>query len=120
MHFSSVEEAAKLPTENQRKSEDLSHEQKTLIIMDVFTRKMTVEVFAISGDDSILAKIVPANMTKFYQQLDLTVNGYAKIFAAKKKKKKIDECHLNQISKQLDNGVTLVETDVKIQLSPLY
>ena len=43
---------------------------------------MTSDVLNLLQDNKILLTNVPANMTKFYQPLDLTVNGYAKRFMA--------------------------------------
>ena len=39
---------------------------------------MTAEILNAYEEVNILIINVPANMTKFYQSLDLTVNGYAK------------------------------------------
>ena len=52
--------------------------------MDVFTGQMTSDVLNLLRDNKILLTNVPANMTKFYQPLDLTINGYAKRFMARK------------------------------------
>ena len=57
-------------------------DQKALVIIDVFTGQMTVEVLNTYEEANILIINVPANMTKYYQPLDLTVNGYAKRFKA--------------------------------------
>ena len=57
-------------------------DQKGLVIMDVFTCQMTAEVLNAYEEANILIINVPANMTKYYQPLDLTVNGYAKRFEA--------------------------------------
>ena len=59
-------------------------DQKALIIIDVFTGQMTVDVLNTYGEANILIINVPANMTKYYQPLDLTVNGYAKRFLKSK------------------------------------
>ena len=53
-------------------------DQKVLVIMDVFTGQTTSEVLNAYEKENILIVNVPPNMTKFYQALDLTVNGYAK------------------------------------------
>ena len=54
-------------------------------------------------------------MTKFYQPLDLTVNGHAKRFL----KNKFSTWYGNQISKQLDEGVKIDSVNVKLQLTTL-
>ena len=50
-------------------------DQKALVIMDVFTGQMTVEMHNAYEEANILIINVPANMTKYYQPLDLTFNG---------------------------------------------
>ena len=54
-------------------------------------------------------------MTKFYQPLDLTVNGYAKRFTAQK----FNEWHTQQVSAQLDKDIIIDEIDIKLCLSLL-
>ena len=54
------------------------------MIADVFTGQMTSEVRENLQKNSILANNDPANMTRFYQPLDLSVNESAKRFIAKK------------------------------------
>ena len=44
--------------------------------MDVFTGQMTTEVINACDKANILIVNVPANMTKYYQPIDLTLNGY--------------------------------------------
>ena len=68
-----------------------------LVIMDVFTGQMTSEVNKVLQENNILVTNVPANMTRFYQPLDLTVNGSAKRFIAKK----FNGCYSDQISEEL-------------------
>ena len=53
------------------KSESTSH-------MDIFSVQMTAAVVDAFKEANICIVNVPANMTKFYQPLDLTVNGYCK------------------------------------------
>ena len=52
--------------------------------MDVFTRQINSTVKGVLEESHILATNVTANMTLFYQPLDLTMNGGAKRFIAKK------------------------------------
>ena len=69
--------------------------------MDVFTGQMTSEVLTLLLSNNILVTNVPANMTKFYQPLDLTVNGYAKRYMARK----FNDWYTDQVSAELDKGV---------------
>ena len=52
--------------------------------MDVFKGQMTDKVIGFLFDNSLLHEKVPANMTHYFQPLDLTVNGAAKQFMKKK------------------------------------
>ena len=52
-------------------------------------------------------------MTKYYQPLDLTVNGYVKRLM----KRKFNEWYSNQITDQLDRGVSLEDVDVNLRSS---
>ena len=64
---------------------------------------------------NILIVNVPRNMTKYYQPLDLTVNGYSKRFL----KNKFNEWYSFQVSKQLAEGVMLENVQVKLNLTIL-
>ena len=44
---------------------------------------MIAEALAVLGKNNIIVTNILANMTKFYQPLDLTVSGYARRFIAK-------------------------------------
>ena len=121
-HFSNTAESIKLLNEiivpyvkKQRLDLGLSPTQKALVIMDVFTGQMTSEVTKILADNDILVTKVPANMTRFYQPLDLTVNGNAKRFMAKK----FNNWYSEKISEQLESGKCLEDVDVKLRLSTL-
>ena len=90
-HYSNTQESLKFFNEiiipyvkEVRWSDGLSANQYALVIMDVFTGQMTSDVLNLLRDNKILLTNVPANMTKFYQPLDLTINGYAKRFMARK------------------------------------
>ena len=67
-----------------RKSKDLGTQQIALVITDVFTGKMALKVRENLQKNNILANNDPANMARFYQPLDLSVNESAKRFIAKK------------------------------------
>lgn len=89
-HYSNTEESLKLIEEilvpyfkKERQPLGLSPSHKGLLIMDVFTGQMTSDVLKALKDNNICVVNVPANMTKFYQPLDLTVNGHSKRFFKK-------------------------------------
>ena len=65
---------------NQCLENNLPDDQKALIVMDVFTGQTTSPVVESYEENNICIVNVPANMTKYYQPLDFTVNGYAKRF----------------------------------------
>ena len=52
--------------------------------MDIFTGQMTSAVKDVLEENHILVTNVSANLTRFYQRLDLMVNGSTKRFIAKK------------------------------------
>ena len=68
----------------ERKSKGLREQQKAPLIMNVFTGKMTSAVKVVLGENHILVTNVPANMIRFYQPWNLTMNGAAKRFITKK------------------------------------
>ena len=86
-----------------RSSDGLSANQYASVIMDVFTGQMTSDVLNLLRDNKILLTNVPANMTKFYQPLDLTINGYAKRFMARK----FSDWYMQQMSAQLDKCIAI-------------
>lgn len=63
---------------NQRLQNKIPEDRKSLIVMDVFTCQITSSVRENCKENNVLIVNVPANMTKYYQPLDLTINGYAK------------------------------------------
>ena len=78
----------------QRSIEGLDRDQKALVIMDIFTGQMTSEVLDSYKSQNICVINVPANMTKYYQPLDLTVNREAERFL----KCKFVDWYLSQVS----------------------
>lgn len=121
-HFSNTTESIKLLNEvivpyvkKERELKGLDKRQKALVIMDVFTGQMTSEVKEVLEKNDILVTNVPANMTRFYQPLDLTVNGSAKRFIAKK----FHNWYSQQISDELESGKSLEEIEIKLRLSTL-
>ena len=81
--------------------------------MDMFIGKMTGDMLNFLPDNNILLANVPPNMTKFYQPLDLTVNGFSKRFMARK----FNDWYTWQVSAQLDKGVSIDDIDIKLRLS---
>ena len=84
-HYSNSEESFKFLKEivipyvdNERCQLKLPKEQKAMMMMDAFTGQMTEDVVKQYQDNNILIANLPRNMTKYYQRLDLTVNGYCK------------------------------------------
>ena len=54
-------------------------------------------------------------MTGLLQPLDLTVNGYAKKYC----KRKFNHWYISEITKQMDDGKSVEEIDIKLQLTRL-
>ena len=101
-HYSNSEESLKflkeiaiLHVDNERCQLKFPKEQKTLMVMDVITGQMTEDVLKQYQDDNILIVNVPRNMTKHYQPLDLTVNGYCKTFL----KRKFTQLYLAEVTR---------------------
>ena len=83
--------------------------------MDVFKGQMTpAELNMLKANNIFLMKL-PANMTKLYQPLDLTVNGYAKSFM----KRMFTEWFASKICEALESCKAPEEIDVKMNLSIL-
>ena len=99
----------------ERSNCDLPEDQKALMVIDVFMDHTTPEVITNYQENNIIIVNVPANMTTFYQPLDLTVNGFPKRFLK-------DKCNIwysQQISKQLAKGIVLGDVQIKSPLSTL-
>ena len=100
---------------NKRKQLNLEPSQPTLLILDVFSGKMTTPVTDKLAENHIKHVKVPANMTNLFQPLDLAINRSAKAFM---KKEFTEWCSL-EIMKQLDSGKNAEEIEVKLLLSKL-
>ena len=98
---------------NQRSIEGLDERQKDLVIMDTFTGQMTPEILDNYKAYNLCVINVPANMTKYYQPLDLTVNFEAKCFF----KRKFVDWYSKQVSNQLSEGKPLESVQVPLKLS---
>ena len=87
--------------DNERCQLKLPKEQKELMVMSVFTGQMTEDVVKQYQDNNILIVNDPRNITKYYQPLDLTVNGYCKKFL----KSKFTQWYSAEVTRQLANKV---------------
>ena len=100
---------------DKQKELGLPADQKALLTWHVF-RGQTID-HAAQILDSLNIKVVkvPANMTHFFQLLDLTVNGSAKNFM----RKKFVTWYAEEIKKQMDAGVPAEIIDVNLKLTSL-
>ena len=89
--------------------------QKALIIWDVFKGQVTPTVKRELQSLIIELVPVPANMTNFFQPLDLTVNGSAKKFI----RRKFVAYYSNEVKSQLDGGKKLDDVEVDFRLSKI-
>ena len=62
----------------KREELKLPENQKTILIFDVFKGQKTERVQEVITESDCVCVFVPANMTNYFQPLDLTVNGPAK------------------------------------------
>ena len=93
----------------------IAKKQKALIVMDVFTGQMIEDAVKRYQDNNILIVNIPRNMTKYYQPLDLTVNGYCKKFL----KRNFTQWYSAEVTRQLANKVALEDVQVQLQLTKL-
>lgn len=118
-HYSNEQESLKFFDEvivpyldSERKKLNLPN-QYALVIMDVFKGQMTDKVISFLNDNSVLHEKVPANMTHYFQPLDLTVNGASKQFM----KKKFVDWYARKVISSIDNGIPVEEIVVELKLS---
>ena len=90
-------------------------EQRALVLMDVFRGQMTDMVLGYLDDNLVCHEKVPANMTRYFQPLDLTVNGEAKKFLSKK----FSLWYSKQIIEGLQKGKPIEQIKVELKLSIL-
>ena len=76
--------------------------------MDIFIGKMTSKVLDSYMSHNIYVINVPANMIKYYQPLDLTVNREARRFL----KRKFVDWYSSQVPNQLQEGKSLKSVQV--------
>ena len=100
---------------DERKELGLPADQKALLTWDVFRGQVTDHEAQILDSLNIKVVKVPANMTHFFQPLDLTVNGSAKTFM----RKKFVTWYAEEIKKQMDAGVPAASIDVNLKLTSL-
>ena len=74
--------------------------KKALMVWDVFKGQMTDKVKDKLKELIIELVSVPANMTLFFQPLDLTVNGSAKKFM----QNQFSKYYCNAVRAQIDSG----------------
>ena len=93
----------------------LTETQRAVIIWDVFKGQMTETVKQKLSSHNIELVPVPANMTHFFQPLDLTVNGSAKKYM----RKQFIVYYSSSVKQQLDSGKQLEDIDVDFRLTIL-
>ena len=88
--------------------------QVVLIIFDALRGQITDDVLKLFKQNHIDTVFVPANMNGILRPLDLTVIGFAKFC-----EKKFNHQYMEQIMERLDDGKSIQEIDVKLQLTIL-
>ena len=121
-HWSNESETLKLIDEiispyvtKKREELKLATDQKALLVWDVFRGQMTDKVKERLTELNIECVYVPANMTHFFQPLDLTVNGCAK----QRMRKQFVTYYSSAVKQQLDSGKQLEDIEVDFRLSVL-
>ena len=101
--------------EKQRVSLNLDFDHPALLIMDVFKDQMTCAVRELLNESHILLEMVPANLTYFFQPLDVQggLNGYVKRFM----KKKFTLRYSDQVIRALDEGKDIKDVEISLNLS---
>ena len=102
------------PYVKRRKVElNLPEDQKAMLIFDVFKGQITDKVTKFIEENECVIVQVPNNLTDQFQPLDLNVNGHAKEFLRKK-----FECwYAQQITDQLNKGISVYDLNVPLKLS---
>ncbi len=121
-HWSNEKETLKLieniihPFIVKKRSElSLPDTQKALIIWDVFKGQMTDAVMQKLSSLNCEFVPVPPNMTHFFQPLDLTVNGAAKMFM----RNRFITYYSDTVKQQLDLGKSLDDVEVDFRLTTM-
>ena len=92
--------------------ENLSVDQKSLVIMDVFKGLVTPIILNLYKESNIVVLLVPVNMTNFLRPFDLIVHGYVKKFMCGK----FNARYSLLIGNHLDAGKQLQDIDVTLRL----
>ena len=121
-HWSNEQETLRLIEEiinpyliKKRAELELPTAQKALVIWDVFRGQVTEKVLEKLQSINCEFVPVPANMTHFFQPLDLTVNGSAKQFM----RKQFITYYSDAVKKKLDRGETLEDIEIDLRLTTL-
>ena len=121
-HWSNEEETLKLiqqvinPYVIKKRAElKLPVNQKALVIWDVFKGQMTPTIKSELESLNMELVDVPANMTHFFQPLDLTVNGLVKKFM----RKQFITYYSSEIKRQIDGGKAIDDIDVDLRLNKI-
>ena len=101
--------------EKEREALNLDKNQPALLIIDVFSGQVTKPVIDKMTENNIKLVKVPANMTRLFQPLDLTVNGAAKAYM----KKRFTEWYSRCIIQELDSGKGVDNIDIQLKVSVL-
>ena len=101
--------------EKEREALNLDKNQPALLIIDVFSGQVTKPVIDKMTENNIKLVKVPANMTRLFQPLDLTVNGAAKAYM----KKRFTEWYSRCIIQELDSGKGVDNIDIQLKMSRL-
>ena len=119
-HYSNETETLKLLdkvikpyVEKKKKELNLPQTQKSLLVWDVFRGQKTDKVMSKLSSMNVEAVSVPANMTHFFQPLDLTVNGEAKRFM----KERFTKWYAEEIQTQMESGVRTEDIMVDLRLT---
>ena len=125
-HWSNEEKAIQhigkivLPYLKQTREEfNLPPDQKALLIFDVFKGQTTQRYQEYIHNNHMVLVNVPANMTRYFQPFDLTINGQSKQFLLKKKFK---EWYSKQVTSQLAQGLmyTTLKSSLFLVFSSLF
>ncbi|XP_057314078.1 uncharacterized protein LOC130655351 [Hydractinia symbiolongicarpus] len=121
-HYSNTQDSLKFLNniiipyiESKRLFHDMGADQRALVIINVCTGQMTSDVLNLLSGNNVLLTNVPSNMTKYYQPLDLTVNGFAKWYMSNK----FNDWYTKKLSEELDKGVPIDEISINFWLSLL-
>ena len=82
----------------KRKELSLPDEQRAILVFDVIKGQKTERVQHLIADNNCVCVFVPANMTNYFQPLDLTVDGPAKQFL----------WYAREIAKQVDKDIDVL------------